>query len=799
MTGLGLVVAACVAGVEAFAASPVWPTGRSDELNAHYVFTAEFARGTRDAVPTLKVAARDAYRVWVNGAFAGYGPARAAKGHARVDEWTLSGCRAGANVVSVEVTAYNTGSSYCSALDFPFVQAEVRAGDKVLAQTGKDGDFRAHAVPRERLVSRYSFQRGFGESWNVGADWPTWTTRPSGAPLALAETSAVKLLPRIVGYPDFAFGGPFRAVKGVQTRWNAAKKVPTTDFVAGLEDPDPEMQRYYRGSLLFPSKDLKVNLWDEMQRIENVGERPVADADEFALKDGDGVVFDGGLLSTGFLGLRIACEGPVRVYALFDELLTDDRDVDPTRLTVANVVRWNVTAAGTYDVEAFEPYEMKAVKIVAVGGRCRVSRPRLRTYRTGAADAARFTSDDPDVDRIFAAARETYAQNAVDVFSDCPGRERAGWLCDSWFTARTSFLLTGSTAHERLFLENFLLAEDFGDLPKGMLPMCYPARFPNGRFIPNWTMWLVLELDEYLKRSGDRALVERFRPKMLALADFFAKYENADGLLEKLPGWVFVEWSRANKLVQDVNYPSNMAYSRVLEILGRLYGRADLAAKAEKVRRAVRAQSWTGEWFCDNAVRGKDGKLVLSGERTEVCQYYAFFFGVADFTTHAALWRRLVDDFGPKRRETKAWPEIWPANAFIGNYLRLELLSRAGGLSAKILEETKGFFKYMADRTGTLWEYDRPSASCCHGFASHAAVVYARDVLGIKEIDAVGRKVRIERPSNVPLLSCAGSFPLGGGQKLEYSWSRDASGRPVESLSIPPGWTSETLAHEEIR
>ena len=28
----------------------------------------------------------------------------------------------------------------------------------------------------------------------------------------------------------------------------------------------------------------------------------------------------------------------------------------------------------------------------------------------------------------------------------------------------------------------------------------------------------------------------------------------------------------------------------------------------------------------------------------------------------------------------------------------------------------------MAQRTGTLWENNEPTASCCHGFASVAAV-----------------------------------------------------------------------------
>ena len=94
----------------------------------------------------------------------------------------------------------------------------------------------------------------------------------------------------------------------------------------------------------------------------------------------------------------------------------------------------------------------------------------------------------------------------------------------------------------------------FANLPAGMLPMCYPADHYDGVFIPNRALWFVVQLEEYLARSGDRAAVEALRPKALALFDYFKRFENSEGLLEKLEGWVFVEWSAANEFVQDVNY-----------------------------------------------------------------------------------------------------------------------------------------------------------------------------------------------------------------------------------------------------
>ena len=55
-----------------------------------------------------------------------------------------------------------------------------------------------------------------------------------------------------------------------------------------------------------------------------------------------------------------------------------------------------------------------------------------------------------------------------------------------------------------------------------------------------------------------------------------------DGLLERLPGWIFVEWSAANDWVQDVNFPTNMLYARTLCVAAELYAMPELAEKGRQ-------------------------------------------------------------------------------------------------------------------------------------------------------------------------------------------------------------------------
>jgi alpha-L-rhamnosidase len=255
--------------------------------------------------------------------------------------------------------------------------------------------------------------------------------------------------------------------------------------------------------------------------------------------------------------------------------------------------------------------------------------------------------------------------------------------------------------------------------------------------------------------------------------------------LEKLPSWVFVEWSKANSFVQDVNYPSNMLYAAAMAAAARIYGVEEMAREAGRIRETVRKQSFDGEFFVDNAVR-KDGKLAVTRNRTEVCQYFAFFFDVATPQSHAKLWRTLVSDFGPQRKQTKAHAEVHPANAFIGNVLRLELLSR-NGLCQQLLDESLAYHLYMADRTGTLWEHDGTQASCNHGFASHCGVhVLYRDVLGLRDVDSVKKTVAL-RFSDLKLDWCEGVRPTPDGP-VTLRWRKDGR-KLLFQLTTPAGYS----------
>jgi alpha-L-rhamnosidase len=771
---------ALAAGAPAFrSARPVWPKGRATEMNLFAGFRAVIAPPPAGKV-VLRVAASTLYRAHVNGRFVAHGPARGPHGFYRVDEWDITGALgAGENTVSIEVAGYNANSYYL--LDQPsFVQAEVLAGGSVLASTAGEGARFDAAILDYRVqkVQRYSFQRPFVEVYRLSPGFDRWQQEAS-APFATVETEVLdarQLLPRRVPVPDFAVVRPVSHVSGGRvTRRPAIERLWKDRALVSI---GPALKGY-------PEAELDAVLSTELQQYASVPEaplsRPWTTGDTIALSDGRFRILDLGRNLTGFPGLTATCATHAELRLAFDETLTG-HDVDFKRLGAVSAISYSLEP-GTYRLEALEPYTLRYLKLITLEGRCTIADVYLREFGHPAVSAASFAGSDPRLTRLFEAGVSTFRQNTLDIFMDCPSRERAGWLCDSFFTARSAFSLTGATLVEDAFFENFLRAERFEHLPDGMLPMCYPADHNDGVYIPNWALWFVVQLEEYAARNGDRTVVEGLRPKVMKLFGFLRQYENADGLLEKLPSWVFVEWSEANTFVQDVNYPSNMLYAGALDAAGRIYGLPELAAKAARVRETVRRQSFDGQFFVDNAVR-RGGALEVTRNRTEVCQYFAFFFGVADTTTHAELWRTLRDEFGPSRKDTKAFAEVHAANSFIGNMLRMELLSREAR-SQQILAESIGYLLYMADRTGTLWENVGANASLNHGFASHIVRTLQRDVLGVYEVDAIRKRVTV-RLGDAALDWCEGTVPTPDGP-IRLRWWRE-DGRVAYRLGKPPSY-----------
>ena len=740
-------------------AIPVWAKEYVDERN----ILLEFAKNVKFDGKFIKLtlAADALYRLYVNGELVSHGPQRAGKGFWRVDEIDLTHVlkREAENELKIQVLTHGI-KSFEYVVQPAFLMAEIEMDGNVIAATGFDGDFSVRRIlSKVQKVERYSYQRPFLDVWQLPVEYSD--------ELETVKVEGINVKPRTAPYPNLEVIPFDMLVSKGEASFKSEVKVDAPQKWNTLENFSYDVNGfdvYYNEAIATIGTAHKE---DVDKKVENYS---------FILEENEFEMFKLPYDNTGFIKCTIEAPHDATVYFLYDDVLRDGDILQYGTSGIARVVPVYLKG-GKHSFIGIEPYTMQYLKVLCVKGSVKISGLSLVQYVNSRSHVASFESDDEAINRIYEAAVHTFEQNAVDIFMDCPHRERAGWLCDSFFTARVEKDLTGASGVEKGFLENFFYATDFNDIPDGMLPMCYPAVEATHNFIPNWAMFLVIELEEYVQRTGDYGIIDAAKERLYRLEDYFCEFINEDGLLEKLKGWVFVEWSQANKWVQDVNFPSNMMYYAMLKSMARMYGDEALDKKAEKIKETIIKLSYNGKFFRDHQIYDENGKKYTPEDVTEVCQYYAFFTGIAEKSKYPELLEIIANDFGAGHKCEKTQPGVYPANAFIGNYLRMEVLAE-NGYRKQIINEIRDYFDYMAKLTGTLWENDRVGSSCNHGFASHVVRLIFRDCLGIDGVDEINKKIYLNNdytsPEHVkavlPLLN--GSIKVtveGGARKVEIS------------------------------
>ncbi|MBQ9083458.1 MAG: hypothetical protein IJY28_08170, partial [Clostridia bacterium] len=175
-------------------AIPVYARGTAQEMNTHVCLcTSQDLRGC-----VLRITAASFYRVWVNEKFAGFGPARAAGGYARVDELPMCAWATGNDMVCIEVAGYAC-RSLSTVYQPSFVCAEIIRGEEILCATGTDRDFVLYRDPwYVQHTERFSMQRHFGEITDKRANRFDEQNRTEAEPVP-----APRWLPRRVPLPSY--------------------------------------------------------------------------------------------------------------------------------------------------------------------------------------------------------------------------------------------------------------------------------------------------------------------------------------------------------------------------------------------------------------------------------------------------------------------------------------------------------------------------------------------------------------------------------------------------------------------
>lgn len=703
--------------------SAVWANGEKEQMNRSFAFVLDFGEKQKGEIC---LTAASCYKVIADAKLIGFGPNRAAHGFARAALYEFDARR-----LVVEVHSHFV-QNFCWVKRAPFFACYLKT------QNGKEytaENFECLALSdRVQKVRRYSFQRGFCETYENAQDRTALYLGKPQTDFLRVDTEKAELpviLPSKTANPALNEILPAAVI-------DEGSCFFSSDLPLFIERAETQVGSVLQG---FKREEWQDFSTDEISRLRFVsGEK----GGDYSYK-----TFEFSHIVTGIVEVEINAENAGEVFFSFDEILTDDKlkTLNPFRGQTANVFKWTVKKAGKYFLSAFEPYAFKYAQTITSAGVS--AKIKVRAYENPEANKMIFSCEDKKIEQIMEAARHTFAHNAVDLLTDCPSRERAGWLSDSFFSSVAERVFTGDNKVERAFLQNYALADKSGH-PRGMIPRCYPADYyEKGGFIPNWSLWYILEVYKYFKQYGCDETVKSSRENVEGILSYFVDFENEFGVLENLKGWVFVEWSDANNPdhIAGINVPSNACYRAALLAAAEMYGIKGLFEKSQKIKEYLLKNAYVNGFFVDNLIRNENNTPVPTQNYTETCQYYMFFFKCADKTEHKELFDKMLSEYGKsansgERAENASKKRLTPSNMIYGVYMRLELLMRENR-RIELLEECKRYFYDMTKKTGTLWENNTACASCDHGFASYVSrfiifALFGFDVLYPENGVAVG-------------------------------------------------------------
>ena len=266
--------------------------------------------------------------------------------------------------------------------------------------------------------------------------------------------------------------------------------------------------------------------------------------------------------------------------------------------------------------------------------------------------------------------------------------------------------------------------------------------------ITTWSLRLMCELCEYVRRTGDTALRDRFADRVAAFVD------GAGVSLGRADCWnvclavhrlVGVQLRR----IPDAHLGSRQCAVCVYAGCARQAVYPFRLVRGERMRGILRAAVLDGRLpetvrtIPDSLERHPDGRLHGRGRCSETgiatC-LWADLFAPGELPALDAAFRDCMG-FSPRFAPD---PEIGRSQLFIGLCIRLDALARRGcydrlyGSSTPSICHSSGRDRVRYGRSVCM-----ENSSRCHGFTSHAGVHLVRDVLGLGEPDGLDRTLTV--------------------------------------------------------
>lgn len=395
------------------------------------------------------------------------------------------------------------------------------------------------------------------------------------------------------------------------------------------------------------------------------------------------------------------------------------------------------------------------------------------------------------VDHIgnFVCSDETYnemwkiSENTVkccmhEIYVDCPFYEQQQYDMDSALEALFTYRMTGDTRMQKKCITDMAHSQ----LPDGMLQANYPS--VGMQVIPNFSLFWIFMLRDYLLYTGDDAFVRQHTGTMDKILEGFHATENEQGLLSPTPYWHFVDWVPG----WHVGVPAG-GWDEPLTVSNLMYAAA-LGAGAW-IARAVGRPHLSGEYLerqqtvnqntvlhCYDTEKGLFRNTPTRAEYSEHTTLWAILSGAVSGNEASALMDR-----------TRNTADVARCTFSMNHYMfrALEMSNRYDALADRLMDG----WRQMMDLHCTSWcETPGNCRSECHGWSSAPLYELSAMYLGIQP-ETPGFASVIIRPHRNGLRFAKGTVPTPQGP-IHVEWTVEKDTLTLDA-TLPVGVSATVL------
>ena len=400
-----------------------------------------------------------------------------------------------------------------------------------------------------------------------------------------------------------------------------------------------------------------------------------------------------------------------------------------------------------------------------------------------------FECDDPSVCRIAGICRRTMEMCMHEMLFDCPYYEQQMYPGDTRIQLQVLNTLTRDARMNRFAIG----AYDWDRRDNGMVAMNFPSR--GLQESSTYTMCWIMMFKDHLLWHDDADFLRLRMPGARNALMNLALMENAEGLLENLPGWNFMDHVRGEQPFKGGVAPcgapgegasalNNLQYLLALQsaaavdaALGETHLAAHWNAKTGRLGNAILSRFWDEKRgiLADNAAKDRF---------SEHAQAMGIMAGILDGNRRESALKALLDGKG-----------LAPASSYFAYYL-FEAFVACGRVDA-VMDRLGCWRNFLELDARTAFETQHPgSRSDCHAWSACPVYFLHSAVAGVRPVAPCFKKVRVA-PHPCGLKTIRSSTPCPQGT---IACDLEFSGGNVSGNVVLPGtlegdfmWNGQTI------